>query len=332
MKILFAFYPLFVEYNHGIALLSALCKRKGIETGLVVLSTEDAFEQAIEDYSIVGFSCVTVHDYRLALPFMRLAKERGKIVLLGGTYPRMADVSDAPADYICKGEAELLPDFLLYHDTSVFDNRMVCSDLSSLPLPDYDLFEPYPFKRTDLLKGKVLPYFSSRGCTHRCRFCQVRYQPSRLLVRASVQRDLEYLKDRYRPDCFFLGDELVPYYSREWRDSWGEFKHPFFAYIRADVPPKILEWLIGRGMIACAFGVESGDERYRNEVLGKNLSDKVIIETVRILKENGVIYAPFYMTGTPGETEEIRVKTLSMLRELGGFPFLFTYEELNVCC
>ena len=333
MKILFCFYPLYVKYNNGIALLSALCKERGIETELYVLDDTEKFDKHLRGnkYDYIGFSCVTAHDYRKCLPFINIARNFNKAVLLGGVYARGEGRQiDAPVDYICRGEGEMLPDFILSGDDRLFNEKMLCEDIDGLPLPDYGMFRDILFERTELLKGKALPYQSSRGCPHRCSFCEVNLQPAGVRFRYKVKEDLRFLAAKYSPDYFFMGDAMLPYYNPSWRESWGDFRHPFFAYIRADIREELLVWLHDRGMMACAFGVESGDEKYRNEVLGKMISDEQINNTVRMLKELGIKYAPFFMSDTPGETFSIKAKTHNMIKAIGGFPFIWKYENLFV--
>lgn len=331
-KILFCFYPLYIKYNHGIALLSALCKERGILAELYVLDNIENFSRYLQaaDSDYISFSCVTVHDYIKCQPFIHEAKRLGKTVLLGGVYVKGGRQIDAPADYVCKGEGETLPDFILNGDDRLFKDKMFCKDIHNLPLPDYEMFKDIPFERSHLLKGKyVLPYYSSRGCPYKCSFCEVMSQPKGVRIKYRVKEDLTYLKKTYSPDLFFIGDELLPYYDERWRASWGDFRYQFFAYIRADICKSQLLWLIDRGMFACAFGVESGDERYRNEVLKKGLKDDDIFRTVKILKEHSILYAPFFMTDTPKETFEIKAKTHKMAREIEGQPFMWQYENLG---
>jgi len=335
VRILFSFFPLFVAYNHGIALLSALCKAQGIETFLYILDDPEVFKSYLRDSDIpcVGFSCVTEHDYLKSIPFMEIAHEERKLVMLGGVYPRrMKYMPEAPADLICFGEGELLPEFFLSGDLEIFAKLMFYPDLNKLPLPDYELFKDIPFERAQLpvMKDKrILPYYSSRGCPYNCSFCEVRYQPKGVRIRYNVRDDISYLVDRYQPDIVFMGDALLPYYDKKWRDSWNDMIFPFAAYIRGDIPGDILQWLIEHGMIACAFGIESGNEEYRNNILKKQLLDSDIFNTVKILQKNNVEYAPFYMTDTPGETFTLKAQTYKMADKTGGYPVFFKYEELG---
>jgi radical SAM superfamily enzyme YgiQ (UPF0313 family) len=333
MKILFTFYPLFVNWNNGIAVLSARCKEFGVETDLYLLDDVDSFAAYLgnSDCDMVGFSSVTEHDYKLSLPFMNVANGCGKTVLVGGVYPRLGLPMHALTKYICRGEGEYLPHFLLGYDDRTFRQPLLWKDLNSLSLPDYDLFDGIPYNRELPFGGEgavVVPYNSSRGCPARCNFCAVSIQPNLVRIRTKVEEDLNFIADKYSPDVIHFGDELVPYYSEEWRESWGNLTFPFVAYIRADISTDQLVWLVDRGMVGCFFGVESGNEQYRNDVLGKNLSDAQILRTVEVLQDAGVPYMVSYMRGMPGESWPMQSETVRMADRLGGFPVFYKYENI----
>jgi len=333
LSVLFCFYPLSVAYNHGIALLSALCKQHGIGVELCLLGDKSGFSAVLASWRhpFVCFSVVTSSDYVASLPYMKAAHDAGKGVLLGGTWAGLDKPAPGYVDAVCRGEGETLPNFLLNGDGELFGEKLVFSgDLNNLPLPDYELFKNIPFDRglPETQGKRCLPYFSSRGCPSRCSFCQVRQQPSEYRIRTMVGEDLGYLGERYKPDWFFIGDAQMPYVSPKWRSSWGEFRFPFAGYIRADIKPDLLDWLIDRGMIGCSFGIESGDERYRNEVLKKDLTDEQVWRTIDTLKRRGIWYVPFFMTGTPEESFAARTATVKMAKSVGKYSMIWRYEEL----
>ena len=142
--------------------------------------------------------------------------------------------------------------------------------------------------------------------------------------------DLTYLIGKYQPDVIALGDSLPPYYDERWRDSWGDLSHPFVTYIRADIKPAELIWLYDHGLTSCFFGVESGSEVFRNQVLGKNLSDKDIRRTVSMLKEMCIRFVASYIRGAPGETWEILGETATFAEEIGCHPVFYNYEDRTV--
>ena len=144
----------------------------------------------------------------------------------------------------------------------------------------------------------------------------------------SVRRDLGRLRQEHDPDMFYFTDETLPYYSERWRDQFEGNHTPFLSFIRADIEKDHLQFLVDNGLIACAIGVESGDEEYRNSVLNKGVSDKQIFETVEMLDKHCVDRIMLYMRNSPGETEEMKIKTLDMVEELGGHAMIHEYEVL----
>lgn len=330
MKVLFCFYPLNVAWSHGVALLSALCKQRGIETELLMLGDYAAFGDCLRRHDVFCFSVVTRADYEKSLFWMKWAHDAGKTVLLGGTWCGLNHPVPEFVHAVCRGDGETLPDFLINGNRKLFDESLVYSDLNELPLPDYEMFSGVAFDRgmPETAGKKVLPYVSSRGCLSRCVFCQSRTQPV-FRVRTRVEEDLSEIYSRHLPDLFWIGDATLPYCSQAWRASWGEFRYPFAGYIRADIKPEHLEWLIDRGMVGCAFGVESGNECFRNDVLGKQLSDGQLWRTIEMLQKYKLWYVPFFMYGFPGETMKLRTDTALMERKIGGYPITWKYEQLS---
>ncbi len=60
------------------------------------------------------------------------------------------------------------------------------------------------------------------------------------------------------------------------------------------------------------FGVETGSERLRNDILNKKLTNEQIIEAAEVLRRNGVPFGTANMFGLPGETFEDALQTLDM--------------------
>jgi radical SAM superfamily enzyme YgiQ (UPF0313 family) len=332
-RVLFCFYPAPIHYNHGIALLSRLCKNAGIEVDLLMLDTLPQFQRVIvsKQYDLIGFSCSVKKDFALCESYIELALMHGNQVALGGTFFRRNNPSVFDGRcLICRGEGELLPQYLLDGDTTIFDSRYIHPNIENLPLPDYNMGMIYDGDIPRFDPGRMLPYYSSRGCPGQCSFCDVQHQNgNRIRIRRKIESELPELIWKHKPELVFLGDETAPYYDKGWRDSWGDFRYPFYAYIRADITESDLLWMIDRGMVGCAFGVESGDELYRNEVLKKGLNDEDIHRTVGILRKHGLHYVHFYMQNTKGETFMTRKKTYEMSKGLGGFGMIFGYTEIQ---
>ena len=330
VKVLFCFYPLFVSYNAGVALLSKLCKCAGMETDLCLLLEAEDFVRKAEKADFICFSSTTEEDHKQAQPFMLMGQSMGKPVLAGGPYFHLG-VQCSYADRICHGDGERLIWYLQRGDETVFEKPSFDIDLDLLPLPDYEMFKDIPFDRgMPFNQGDfILPYISSRGCPYHCRFCQAHIAPRKTRVRHRVEEDLSYLIDRYGPDMFFIGDALIPYYDRKWKESWGDLRFPFLAYIRADIEPDDLMWLIDRGMKGCAFGVESGIEAYRNDILHKGVLDDEIFRTTRILAKHKIPYVQSYLYGAPFEKFEMITASVKFAERVGGTPMFYEFIDLQ---
>ncbi len=330
-SILFSYFPSHVNWNHGAALLTSICRERDIDADYGPLNY--AWQERVKGYDIAGFSFVTDSDYIASIPYMITANQEGKIVIAGGPYARRGGyIYPDLVDFVCRGEASSLPDFIIDSDTRVFDEVMT-DDLDNLPLPDLSHLTGYEFDRGyPFLKGlRIFPYQTSRGCPFHCTFCDVRYQkPEGVRIKHTIARDLAEIRMAYNPRLIYLLDTTSPYWMKEWRDQWEGVDVPFQTYIRADISEYELEFLIAHGLQFAPFGVESGSERFRNEVLNKGITDEQIRRTVRILRANNVVYAPFFMAGIPGETTDDKKATLSMMNELGGWPTVWQYQELSM--
>ncbi len=330
-KILFTYFPLVVLFSHACALLSAICLEKGIRADVFPCGT-GAFLEKMNDYDIIGFSFVCDEDYKACLPFMKAAKNEGKMVLAGGVYARrMGKIDSRLVDYICRGEGEIIPDFILNGDETIFDHKYFQESLDGLPMIVLEGLSGYEFHRGfPFLQGvKMIPYQTARGCPYECSFCEHQYQPKGIRMKHTIHDDITMLSEKYSPHLFYLLDELPPYYSEEWLDQWKYLNVPFQSYIRADIEPEQLEKLIDHGLKVAAFGIESGSEKFRNEVLNKNLTDDQILRTVKILKKRNIIYIPFYMANIPGESLEDRIKTSEMITDIGGYAIVWSYRNLE---
>lgn len=320
MRVAFSYYPLNIRWNHGSAVLSALCRKAGIETEIVPL--QPGFTG--EGFDWVCCSFVTVHDYlasRSIVDGLRVPK------IAGGVYARKGgDIQGF--ERVCRGEGEKIVDFLLCGDTELFDSQLIDECIDGLA--DYSGVTGYEFGRgVPCIAGKkLIPYSHSRGCPYKCSFCEMRNLPQTVRIKTNIRNDLAYLKETHKPEMWYFTDETLPYYLEDWRCQIEGNDIPFLSFIRADIKPEELEFLIYNGLHTCAIGIESGDETYRNEVLNKGVTDKQIYETVATLDHYGINRIMLYMRNTPQETVEMQYKTFDMVDRLGGYPMIFEYEVL----
>jgi radical SAM superfamily enzyme YgiQ (UPF0313 family) len=84
-----------------------------------------------------------------------------------------------------------------------------------------------------------------------------------------------------------------------------KLKIEFMASTRANcIDEEMMKMLKRMGCRNLCFGVESGSERIRNEVIGKKVSDQDIIKSVALCRKYGITASLFLMAGLPTETKE----------------------------
>lgn len=325
LKVLFTYYPLYVDFNHGSALLTAICKQRNIDADYAPVTS---LPESMKNYDVIAFSLVTDADYQQCIPYMESAMLAGKMVLAGGVYARRGGhIDSALVHHICRGEAETLPEFLLNGDMSIFKEVRYQESLDGLPMPDLSHVKGNEFHRgIPFLQGlKIIPYQTSRGCPYQCSFCEVQYQPKGVRIKHTIHDEVKRLQRDHSPDLLYTFDELPPYYLAEWREQWKGLYAPFLSYIRADIEPEHLEFMIEHGLKVAAFGVESTDEDFRNGTLKKGITDAQIMRTANILNKHDIKYMAFYMSGVPGETP----LNHDIAHIIGGYPIVWQYQDLQ---
>jgi hypothetical protein len=75
---------------------------------------------------------------------------------------------------------------------------------------------------------------------------------------------------------------------------------------------KVVRMLADAGCTGVGVGIESGSERLRRGVLGRNVSDAQILDGCANLKGHGIRLLSFSMVGIPGESVEDALRTLAL--------------------
>ena len=203
-------------------------------------------------------------------------------------------------------------------------------DLDSLPLPARDLL-PEGAYYIPVETGRMTTMATVRGCGYRCNFCALpnhrHYRQRsvenvlaefRHLVGAGYSyidiHDPTFTADMRRVEaiCRALIEERLPL-------RWG-------CETRADrVDRDLLRLMKRAGCDNVRFGIESGSERVRNSVIGKDLTTEAIRRAFRICSELELDTMAFFMLGHPTETLDEMKETLKMAVELDA-----TFADFNL--
>ena len=278
------------------------------------------------------------------------------ITIAGGVHPTLSPDSLLDGDSIdgfIRGEAEeAIVDFLInvsngldYKKTDNYayvENGKVVSnelkplvkDLDELPLPDKEIY-PY-YENTIKLIGSA-PFFFTRGCPYTCTYCMNQsfadlYGRKRNFPRyrspESCIQEIEDVVVRHHKDIeyIFIGDDIFGpnlKWRKEFCDKYKErilqkFGTKFMVLLRVEMcqNDETLKALKDAGAFRIFFGVESGDEAQRREVLDRKMTDKTITTAFDNCHKNGLETLAVNIIGFPGETEEMIKSTVKLNREL----------------
>lgn len=331
----------------GIECLSALLKKEGFDTGLFIYDNNalDLLEyiKARPNIFLLGFQIFS-YQHNWAVELMKKLKSEIKIpIVIGGGHPTFfpeESIKMEGVDYSVRGEGEypllnlcralvagrkgheIKSVWAKLEDGSIVRNEMddLPDNLDELPFPDRTIYENTLFFNNFPVKR----FLTRRGCPYNCSFCfnkqyreitrgKGRYV--RLRTPDNVIEEILQVKAKYgMKTVAFTDDDFTS--NKEWSFEFLEkYKNkinlPFTAFGKAaELDEEMARILKDAGCHMFAFGVESGDERMRNEVLRKNLTNEQIFKAVKIFHKYDINFMTFNMVGNPGESFDDAVRTL----------------------
>jgi len=220
-------------------------------------------------------------------------------------------------------------------------------DLTTLPEPDYELFDTQ--RITDQKQG-WFGLMTSRGCPYRCTYCLnhkivdrykqelgrnvkdigfFRFRPADKMI-AEIQNVLA----RYRSiGTFILDDDLftqnVPHaleFCARYVESGIGVPFVVNSHVK-QLDERVAEALSKAGCRILKLGIESGSPRVRKEVLKRHMTQKDILLTVESAERWRLHTSGFLMVGLPTETREERLETVDVLAQsaIGRFRTSFFF-------
>ena len=177
--------------------------------------------------------------------------------------------------------------------------------------PDYDFADFGSY----MAPARILPYSGSRGCYWRkCRFCPERAEKStyRPVDADAVVKDLESLRERYRPDCIhFVDNALSPALMK--RLAGEELPFQWYGFARIEKELEDMDYLNALKQSGCAMlklGLESGDRGVLH-AMEKGTDPDVASRVLTRMKDAGIKAFVYLLFGTPAEDEAAAERTLA---------------------
>lgn len=235
------------------------------------------------------------------------------IIFLGGPHisadPTFIKRHSKLFDYAITGESELT---FLNSIVNLSKNKkipkiqksQVPADLDKLPIPDKKLIKRHLYNQSESM-------LFSRGCPFNCYYCS-RPSISKITRYRSVNnliKEIKYChsycngKINFQDDTFTLNqDKVIDFCKKIIKEK---IKIYWECNTRIDlVNPKLLKKMSQAGCKQINFGIESGNERVRQEIIHKgSFTNETIYQVFQWCQKYKIKIACYFMIGHPTETK-----------------------------
>ena len=353
-------------FHHGLAYMVSLLKRQGHTITFCHLRTENDIVQfnTIEhsEADVMGLS-FTTNQKRYVRKLLQNDRLSSGLIVAGGVHPTL-DQETVFTDFphikgICIGEGEIPLSELCTrldrkedpYSTQGFwfntEERLIRNppakllSVEELGFPDYSIFEYKDIVRNDCGTFSMM---LARGCPYNCHYCcnhalKAIYDKSSKYVRIpSVDYALQIIKANlklcpdttkiaFADDTFTLNKRWVEEFSVKYRMEIGM---PFVCNARVEtINEQVCRSLSEAGCTCIEFGLESGSERLRRNVLNRRHSNQTIKHAFSMVKRFGMKRRTYNIVGFPFETDRMAKETLQLNKELqaefGSCTYFFPY-------
>jgi len=190
-------------------------------------------------------------------------------------------------------------------------------------MPDREIYYNY----YPILRDKPTKLFMAvRGCPYGCKFCwnvnyrkiykgkgkYIRNEPINKLI-----NEIKYVRDKYGvkwvqfiSDTVNLNKEWFMRFLRKYKE---EIDIPYLCNIRANlIDEEMIKLMKETKCNRIDFGIETGDEYLRNNIINKSLTDEEIINAGRLINKYGIRLQTTNIIGIPHETLSTIKKTIEI--------------------
>jgi len=211
-------------------------------------------------------------------------------------------------------------------------SRPLLQNLDELPYPAYHLVDMEQYLEPKTIEyrsfqDRSMSMITSRGCPFDCCFCSVHLhmgKPFRSHSADFVVRHIEYVVNKFRVKTIFFEDDNLTLDIKRFEEICDRIIERGIKVnwetpngVRADcLNSSLLNKMKKSGCQSLFFGIESGDQGVLDNVIGKRLDLRKVLEVAKTCKALGLKTGAFYIIGFPGEKRENMIKTVDFALRL----------------
>jgi len=341
----------------GPAFLGAMLRRHGHDASLFRVGAAlgvDSILAAVREHApgLIGISATTRQWLRTRDLAAQLRRQCDTPVILGGLHATFAPADvlmHEGIDFVCMGEGEeALLELVVALEAGcaaqqarlgMIRNVWAKGGLRPALRPPLEPIDDIPFAARDLLDERwgVVHVSTQRGCPFPCTYCAARMYDQlyreqggpnygRRRSHGNVLAELRALRAAGPLSyVIFLDDTFTTHHawvSEFCRLFGAEFGLPFSLHARVEtVNQRMLGELAAAGCRHIVYGVESGSERVRREIMQRSAGNDRFCDVFRWTREAGIMATANYMIGVPGETVAEMQETLALHEQLQPVDF-----------
>ncbi len=205
--------------------------------------------------------------------------------------------------------------------------------------PDFSLFDESRFFRP--MGGRVfkmIPVETYRGCPYSCTYCNSPGQRTfskenelgnflRRKTMPNLRKELDDYIETYDPSFFYFVDDSFLARPKheifEFCDMYEDIGLPFWFNTRSEnCTEENMKRLKEVGCYRISFGIEAGNEEYRQKVLRRKITNNELIDRFKVIADSSIPFSLNVIIGMPGETRELVMDTVELIRSIEGFDAL----------
>jgi len=352
MKVLFVVSTIFINEPLGALLLLSIVRREGYQVRLADLSRCD-FNNEVQEFEpdVVAYSVMSadIEHFVRADNIVKVIMQRfdKKIFrIMGGPHPTFEPgvIDELKLDAICQGDGDnALVEILRKKEKGEPLDEIPNIALTAKGAKRKELFsglETLPYIERDE-EYRIAPQYEStglrsfiagRGCPYTCTYCfndafnREFRSCGPILRRMAVDHllnDIEYTIEKYPPVRFIrFADDGFVYKADEWFREFAEkypkrIGIPFYCMVRPDnMSEEVAQLLSKAGCISVSMSVETGIEKFRRDIMKRNISDEVLKRSYILARKHGIATYGNTILGLPGTTLEDDFASLEFVRKL----------------
>lgn len=336
--------PNFPHFPEASLALAAELNKIGVSSVIIDLRLGQDKTIQIHDPLFFGFTVYSNESIKYALTFaQKMRKIFPDIPLVwGGPHLHMRPEESAAhelVDLACYGEGEttvrelshlllknskdytLVPGVVFKKNNDIHKTeRQPYQNIDSLNFYQYELVYLSRYARQ---AKKHFYYQTSRGCVHKCRFCNYNYQYIwRGKSVLKVKNEIKMILERFKPYEFYFSDANFFANKERFKQILSAIKEMslkdfrWTAFCRFDdlssFSDETLDLMRSTGCFKLNLGGESGSDKVLN-YLNKSITVSQITEGLERCRKYGIIADVSFIAGLPHETEDDLNKTLDII-------------------